>query len=118
MRTRSVAIDPQSGAVSAVLLGLTGLAGFLAGAVVAVLTLDGDVATAPVAQHAATVPGSAPQEALPAAVSSRDWPKPEATSPWPYESAADKAAGAPGRDRPDRLAAPEGWTPESRTAAP
>jgi len=34
--------------------------------------------------------------------------------PWPFESASPAAsAGAPGKTRPDRLSAPEGWTYEA-----
>jgi hypothetical protein len=111
MRMTSVVVHRQSGSISAVLLGLTGLAGFLAGAVVAVLALDGDVATSPAAVRAATGPDLARQEVPADPVSSRDWIAPGAASGWPYESAAPSAAGAPGRSRRDLLSAPEGWTP-------
>src|ERR1700758_3557644 len=83
MRMTSVAVHPQSGAVSVVLLGLTGLVGFLAGAGVAVLAIDGDVATPPAAVRAATAPGFARQEVPADPVSSRDWPAPAAASAWP-----------------------------------
>ena len=37
-------------------------------------------------------------------------PTVQASEPWNFESAAPKPSRAPGRSRPDRLSAPDGWT--------
>jgi hypothetical protein len=115
MKVPSKALQPQSGAVSAFLIGLTGLAGFAAGAL-----LVGTVALTPRPTPTGDLLGIAV-----ASSSSHDVARVEPVStyapdrlavagPWPFESASPAAsAGAPGKTRPDRLSAPEGWTYEA-----
>jgi hypothetical protein len=114
MTVASEALHSQSGAVSAFLIGFTGLAGFAAGAL-----LVGTVAFAP---HPTPtddslrigVTSSASQYAARIEATSTYAPDRLAVAgPWPFESAASAAAGAPGKMRPDRLSAPEGWTYEA-----
>ena len=115
MKTGSVAVCAQSGAISTALIGL---AGFAAGALtVALLALT---------RHPTTMTGESGR--VPASNSvlhemgqtvntlddNRQWPIPgEPFSAWPFESARPAAAQVPGKKRPDRLSAPEGWTYEA-----
>jgi hypothetical protein len=116
MKVASKALQRQSGAVSAFLIGLAGLAGFAAGAL-----LVGTVALTPRPTPTGDLLGIAV-----ASSSSHDVARLEAVStyapdrlavagPWPFESTSPAApAGvAPGKTRPDRLSAPEGWTYEA-----
>jgi hypothetical protein len=120
MKTGSMAVRAQSGAVSAALLGLTGLIGFAAGAMLAGLLLaGGDTTPAPAASDRAAASNAAPRGPAPTlAAPATDWPAAQAPSPWPFESGRSAAADVPGRNRPDRLGGPEGWTPEPDYAGP
>ena len=112
MKSGSAARRRQSGTMSTVLIGLVG---FAAGAV-----LMGLVALTrqpgPVAAVSPRLPASnlAPSDVAPTPTmpyGSRAWSTQAESSPWPFESASGPAR-APGPKRPDRLSAPDGWTPE------
>lgn len=112
MKSGSAARRRQSGTVSTILIGL---GGFAAGAV-----LMGLVALTrppgPVAAVSPRLPASnlAPSDVAPTptiSYGSRAWSTQAERSPWPLESASGPAH-APGPKRPDRLSAPDGWTPE------
>jgi hypothetical protein len=111
MRTATAAVTAQSGAVSATLIAL---AGFAAGAlVVGLLALVRH--PAPAAGESARMPasGTVLHEADPAStIMTRDteWPSRGEPFPWPFEATTPASAVAPGRNRPDKLSAPEGWT--------
>jgi hypothetical protein len=115
MKVASKALHPQSGVVSPLVLALTGLTGFAAGAL-----LVGTVAFAPHPVPTGDslrigVTSSASQDAVRVeAVSTYTPDRLAAAGPWPFESTTPAAsAGAPGKTRPDRLSAPEGWTYEA-----
>jgi len=115
MKKGSVAVCAQSGAISAALIGL---AGFAAGALtVALLALTRPPTT--ITGESARVPlsNSVLHEVGPTVNpldDNRQWPiLGEPFSAWPFESATPASAQAPGKKRPDRLSAPEGWTYEA-----
>jgi len=95
-----------------VVSGLAGVAGFAAGALlVGILALE----------HPHTSKAAESPRTLVSRAAAQDAPRIEPISaqaadrlavagPWPFESAAPAPAAAPGRMRPDRLSAPEGWT--------
>jgi len=95
---------------SPVLSGLTGLAGFVAGVLLAGLisleqTPRSEAAESP-SLPAASI--EAPRaEPIPVEVPSRAAP---VVVPWVFESATAAPARDPGPTRPDRLSAPDGWT--------
>ena len=110
---RAFAIHPQSGAASAALLALTALAGFAAGALtVAWVAPERAVLSAP-DSATMSVRYRAPQPAarLPQAPPT-GFPPPTVSDPngWNFESAMAQPRGEPGRNRPDLLSGPEGWT--------
>jgi hypothetical protein len=112
MRFGSAAFRTRFVLVSPVAIGFTGLAGFVAGALVVGLMAFG------------TNPDASAGESLRVPVASRveqdtarvetAWTyiadRPAVAGPWPFESAPHAPLGAPGKARPDRLSAPEGWT--------
>jgi hypothetical protein len=120
MRARSVAVHPQAGAVSIVLLGLTGLAGFVGGAaVVGLLVLDLNVTNPATGSGAISATGSARQDAAVSAFGRwGDWLGAESAVPWYFEQEARAQRAAPGANRPDRLSGPDGWTAEPRAVGP
>ncbi|HEX4598963.1 MAG TPA: hypothetical protein VH278_14310 [Burkholderiaceae bacterium] len=94
---------------SPVLNGLTGLAGFAAGVLMAgLIALDqtppSQAAESP-SLPASTVDGSK-AEPIPVEVPAQA----AAAAPWAFEAATAAAARDPGKGRPDRLSAPDGWT--------
>jgi hypothetical protein len=112
MKTGCVPGCTESGAISTALIGL---AGFAAGALtVALLALTRHPAT--MTGESARVPtsNSVLHEARPTVNTlddNRQWPiLGEPFSAWPFESATPAPAQVPGKKRPDRLSAPEGWT--------
>jgi hypothetical protein len=111
MGTGPAAGRPQSGAISTALVGL---AGFAAGAlVVGLLALARHPASATNEPMQSPESNLAAHEVVPApAIVTRDkeWPPPAEPFPWPFESQTHASIGAPGKNRPDRLSGPEGWT--------
>ena len=89
---------------------LSGLAGFAAGALlVGVLALEQTPTSRAAESVRPAVFSPAPQDAPRIELISTQAPDGLAVAgPWAFESASP--AGAPGRARPDRLSAPEGWT--------
>jgi hypothetical protein len=106
MGTGSMAMHPQPGAVSSLLIALIG---FVSGAL-----LVGTVALVrhpPVVGEAvrAAVSDGTPQQSVPMANTiegGKYWPADLQPGAWPYESKAP-VRGAPGLKRPDRFSAPE-----------
>ncbi|HWY73422.1 MAG TPA: hypothetical protein VNW98_07250 [Burkholderiaceae bacterium] len=115
MKVVSRALHKQSGVVSPFMVGFTGLAGFAAGALLAGTVLSAP-APAPSAGDWLRVPvaSSIAQDMVRVEPISTFVPDRLAVAgPWPFESATPASAGAPGKKRPDRLSAPEGWTYEA-----
>ena len=95
---------------SSLLNGLTGLAGFAAGAlVVGVIALDQAPASMAAESHSLAMPSAAARHAPQIEVASQGLPA-QAAGSWPFESTTGAPARDPGKNRPDRLSAPEGWT--------
>jgi hypothetical protein len=114
MGSGSVAVRRQSGAISTVLVALAGFAAgaFLMGLVAFVrqpAPIVGDTGRAPTSKAPARDAVSTPMMIEPG----RPWPSPAEPFPWPFESATPASAPTPGKKRPDRLSAPEGWTYEA-----
>ncbi len=89
---------------------LSGVAGFAAGALlVGILAIEqtptSSAAESPRPAMLSTAPLDAPRIEW---ISTQPSNRFADADPWPFESAAP--AAAPGRARPDRLSAPEGWT--------
>jgi hypothetical protein len=96
---------------SPVLNGLSGLAGFAAGVLLAGLIAMEQTPISQAAESpslpASSVNGAAPRaEPIPVEVPSRAG----AAATWAFESTAAAPARDPGKNRPDLLSAPEGWT--------
>jgi|SRR5882757_1449218 len=100
---------------SPIRVGLTALAGFVAGAcLVGLMTFpssrqlrtDERAATLGSSDSATTAPVSEPA----AVGSARQTEGVTAPSPWPYEAATPEARDRRGGKRPDLLGAPDGWT--------
>jgi hypothetical protein len=106
-----IAGHPQRGAISTALVAL---AGFAAGAVVVgLLALARHPAST--TEDSVRIPASntGAHEEVPAPTlitRDREWPPPAEPFPWPFESSTRGSASVPGKKRPDRLSAPEGWT--------
>lgn len=115
MKTGYATARAQAGAVSAILVGITGLVGFAAGALVmGLVALSQDPETDVAARVVVPASNRAVHEAPePTFYQVPDGPAVTWPQPWPYEAAARKRADAPGPKRPDRLSAPEGWTQEA-----
>jgi hypothetical protein len=108
MKTEAMLSKLQS--KSPILNGLTGLAGFAAGALlVGVIALDQAPASQAAESHSLAMPSAAARQAPRIEVASPQIPA-QAAAPWPFESTASAPARDPGKNRPDRLSAPEGWT--------
>jgi hypothetical protein len=92
--------------------GLAGLAGFAAGALLVGLFAVEHPPTSSAAEslRPAVLPASARVAPPVEAISTQNPDRLTVVGPWPFESAAPAPAAAPGRMRPDRLSAPEGWT--------
>jgi hypothetical protein len=94
---------------SPVLSGLTGLAGFVAGVLVAGLISLEQTPSSQAAQ-APGLPASSIYVPRAEPIPVQD-PTPAVTvAPWAFESVTAAPARDPGLARPDRLSAPEGWT--------
>lgn len=91
--------------------GLAGVVGFAAGALlVGILALEHPHTSKAAESPPPVVAGAAAQDAPRVeTISAQAFDRPAVAGPWAFESAAP--AAAPGRNRPDRLSAPEGWTP-------
>jgi hypothetical protein len=117
---KGLAVHSRSGKSSAALLALTALCGFAAGALTVGLLASerlgqgsAEPATVPVSYPA---PPGAARSAVPPAPA---FPLPSAPppNPWHFEAAAPHPNSGPGRNRPDLLSAPEGWTSEAAKPA-
>jgi hypothetical protein len=94
---------------SSVVSGLTGLAGFAAGVLVAGLIALQQTPSSEAAESPSLPVNElqAPRvEPIPADIAGRA----TVSGPWVFESAPAAPARDPGKNRPDRLSAPEGWT--------
>lgn len=95
-----------------VLSGLAGVAGFAAGALLVGLLAFEHPHTSNAAESPRALVSSAVAQQAPR-IETNWMQAPDrlaVAGPWPFESAAPAPAKAPGKMRPDRLSAPEGWT--------
>ena len=111
MGNRISAGRPQAGAISTMLVAL---AGFAAGALAMALVSFGS-SPSPAVGGTAHAPQPAAAAHDPASVSmlieqGSELPMRADPLAWPYEAKAPGAGAPPGRARPDRLSAPEGWS--------
>jgi hypothetical protein len=108
MKIRSLLRNPNL--KSPLLNGLTGLAGFAAGVLMASLIALEQSPSSQAAESpslpASTIDAPGP-EPIPAEVPAR---AASSAAPWAFEAATATPARDPGKGRPDRLSAPEGWT--------
>jgi len=120
MTTRTSDLHAQAGAIS--VISLSALGGFAAGALLA-----GALALLrhPAGSAAEGGPGQAQYHAPPVATERPAAYEPASSSPaaavqgpWHFEAATPPPPGGPGPHRPDRLSAPEGWTPEPAGPGP
>ena len=105
----------QAGAISTTLVAL---AGFAAGALAMALVSFGS-SPSPAVGEAARAPQPAAAAHDPASVpmliqQGSELPMRADPPAWPYEAKAPTPAAPPGRTRPDRLSAPEGWSYDGR----
>ena len=103
----------QAGAISAAVAAVAGSAGFIAGALVmGLLAFSQDSQPRTGQRLPAPASNGASQDASQPTVfyQTPDGPAVPWPEPWGFEKAPGKQASAPGRNRADRLSAPEGWT--------
>ncbi len=111
MGNRKIVTSRQAGAISTMLVAV---AGFAAGALAMALVTSGP-GPAPVVGEAAHAPAAVAAAHDPASVpmlieQGSELPMRADPLAWPYEAKAPAPAAPPGRTRPDRLSAPEGWS--------
>jgi hypothetical protein len=94
---------------SSVVSGLTGLAGFAAGVLVAGLIALQQTPSSEAAESP-SLPVNGLQAPLVEPIPVEIAPRAAVAAPWAFESATAAPERDPGKNRPDRLSAPEGWT--------